>query len=158
MEGEQMGALIEAKIVNGRKIWYVWGDNGNDKWQREYPQCRSKREFYGVLRAELGLRSSASNTDVFMAVMHKNWTEKEWVDDFSLRLRVLREEASLTQAELAEKAGLSVQAIAALEQGTRGPTWDTVRRLAYALKVGEEEFKVRLSAQAGSQVIDGETR
>ncbi len=152
-----MGALIEAKIVKGKKIWYVWGENGKDKWERLYPQCRSPSEFYDVLRAELGLPPTASRRDVFMAVLHKTWTGTEWVDDFSLRLRVLREGAGLTQSELAEKAGLSVQAIAALEQGTRGPTWDTVRRLAYALKVGEEQFKVKLPAQAELQVIEGET-
>jgi transcriptional regulator with XRE-family HTH domain len=46
-----------------------------------------------------------------------------------------------------------MQAIAALEQGTRGPTWDTVRRLAHALKVGVEEFKVNLPQEqpAGSE-------
>ncbi len=153
-----MAGLIEAKIVKGKKIWYVWGENGNGKWQREYPECHSKDEFYGVLRAQLRLPSTVSKLDVVMALLHKTWTGTEWVDDFSLRLRVLREKAGQTQAALAEKAGLSVQAISALEQGIRGPTWDTVRRLAYALNVGEEQFKVKLPEKAESQVIESEAR
>ena len=142
-----MAALIHAKNVNGKKIWYVWGANGNDKWERSYPTCQAKSEFYDVLRKEIGLQPTASTTDVVLALMCKTWTGSRWIDDFTLRLRVLREKAGLTQAELAEKAGLSVQAIAALEQGTRSPTWDTVRRLAIVLNVGEEEFKLMAPTQ-----------
>ncbi len=77
--------------------------------------------------------------------MDKTWTGSEWVDGSSVRLRQIRKREGYTQeAHLAEKAGLSMQAIAAREQGTRRPTWNTVRRLAHALKVGLEEFKVHL--------------
>lgn len=145
-----MAALIHAKVVKGRKLWYVWGGVGDDKWEREYPQVRSQSEMYDVLRKELGLLNTARGTDVVFVLMNKTWTENGWVDDFTLRLGALREKAGLTQVQLAEKAGLSKQAVAALEQGTRGPTWDTVRRLAHALNVGVEEFKVRLPAEAGS--------
>jgi DNA-binding XRE family transcriptional regulator len=139
-----MAALIHAKVVKGKKTWYVWGAQGDEKWERAYPQCRSRSEFYDVLRQELGLSASASRTDVVFALMNKTWRGTTWVDDFSIRLKALREKAGLTQAQLADKAGLSPQAIASLEQGTRGPTWETVRRLALALGVGEEEFKVSL--------------
>jgi DNA-binding XRE family transcriptional regulator len=150
-----MAALIHAKVVKGKKIWYVWGANGNDKWVHEYPQCRSRSEFYDVLRPELGLPPTASRWDVVRTLFDKTWTGTQWVDDFTLRLRALREKDGLTQAELAEKAGLSVQAIAALEQGTRRPTWDTVRRLARVLKVGVEEFKENLPPEAEAQAMEG---
>ena len=143
-----MAALIHAKVVRGKKVWYVWGAEGNDKWERPYPQCRSGSEFYDTLRQEIGLPASVRKTDIVFALMNKTWTGKAWVDDFTLRLKALRDEAGYTQAQLAEKAGLSPQAIASLEQGTRGPTWETVLRLALALGVGEQDFKVKLPADA----------
>jgi DNA-binding XRE family transcriptional regulator len=139
-----MAALVHAKVVRGKKVWYVWGAEGNKKWERAYPQCRSRSEFYEVLRKEIGLPAGVGRTDLVFALMNKTWTGTAWVDDFTIRLKALREKAGLTQAQLAQKAGLSPQAIAALEQGTRGPTWETVRRLAMALGVSEQEFKVRL--------------
>jgi DNA-binding XRE family transcriptional regulator len=139
-----MAALIHTKVVRGKKVWYVWGAVGDDKWERAYPQCRSRSEFYEVLRQEIGLPASVGRTDIVFALMNKTWIGTAWVDDFTLRLKALRDKAGLTQAQLAQKAGLSPQAIAALEQGTRGPTWETVRRLAMALGVGEEEFKASL--------------
>lgn len=139
-----MGALVHAKVVKGKKLWYVWGAKGNEKWEKLYPEVRVQSELYALLRAELGLPATASKWDVVRTLMDKTWTGTEWVDDFTLLLRELRNAAGLTQAQLAEKAGLSSQAIAALEQGTRGPTWDTVRRLAHGLNVGVEAFKVNL--------------
>src|SRR5438874_807780 len=110
-----MAALIHAKLVRGKKVWYVWGPEGNEKWERAYPQCRSKSEFYEVLRQEIGLPAIIGRTDVVFALMNKTWTGSAWVDDFTLRLKALREKAGVTQAQLAHKAGLSPQAIAALE-------------------------------------------
>jgi DNA-binding XRE family transcriptional regulator len=137
-----MGGLIHAKIVNGRKLWYVWGAIGNQKWTHEYPGCNSRSDVYTKLRAELGLPKSASNTDVVFELMHKTWTGERWEDDFSVQLKRIREEKGLTQAELAEKSGVSAAAVASLEQGLRSPTLDTVRRVAHALGVSEEAFKL----------------
>jgi predicted ATPase/transcriptional regulator with XRE-family HTH domain len=54
---------------------------------------------------------------------------------FGTRLRALRERAGLTQEELAERAGLSAQAIGALERGARSrPYPSTVRALVGALR------------------------
>ena len=50
-----MGGLVHAKTIKGKKVWYVWGARGNDKWERSYPECRTEREFYDKLREELGL-------------------------------------------------------------------------------------------------------
>ncbi|HUG13861.1 MAG TPA: tetratricopeptide repeat protein [Thermomicrobiales bacterium] len=58
---------------------------------------------------------------------------------FSQRLRRLREAAGLTQEDLAERAGLSVKAIGALETGRRQrPYPHTVRALADALGLSED--------------------
>ena len=51
------------------------------------------------------------------------------------RLRAVRERAPMTQAELAEKAGVSRQAIVALERGYSEPHPTTTRKLAKALGV-----------------------
>jgi predicted ATPase/transcriptional regulator with XRE-family HTH domain len=59
---------------------------------------------------------------------------------FGARLRRLREAAGLTQEALAERAGLSVKAVSALERGNRQrPYPHTVRALADALGLSEGE-------------------
>ena len=61
-------------------------------------------------------------------------------DAFGDRLRSLRERAGLTQEELASRAGLTPNAISALERGTRTrPYPHTVRSLADALQLSESE-------------------
>jgi predicted ATPase/transcriptional regulator with XRE-family HTH domain len=56
------------------------------------------------------------------------------------RLRALRLAAALTQEQLAERAGLSVQAIAALENGrSRRPYPHTLRALGDALRLSPEQ-------------------
>ena len=55
-------------------------------------------------------------------------------DTFGARLKALREAAGFTQEELATIAGLSVQAVGALERGERRrPHVETVRSLSAAL-------------------------
>lgn len=56
-------------------------------------------------------------------------------DHFAARLRSLREAKGWTQTELAEKAGLTKDGVAHLEQGRRSPAWATVLALAAALEV-----------------------
>ena len=66
---------------------------------------------------------------------------------FGTRLRRLREAASLTQEELAERARLTRNAISALERGERKrPYPHTVRSLADALGLSEEERTTLLAA------------
>ena len=61
-------------------------------------------------------------------------------DAFGDRLRSLRERAGLTQEELASRAGLTPNAVSALERGTRTrPYPHTVRSLADALQLSEGE-------------------
>jgi transcriptional regulator with XRE-family HTH domain len=59
---------------------------------------------------------------------------------FGARLRVLREKAGLTQAALGEKVKMPYQAIAKYERGAVEPTWDTVKKLAKALKIKTDDF------------------
>jgi predicted ATPase/transcriptional regulator with XRE-family HTH domain len=62
--------------------------------------------------------------------------EADEAGSFAARLRRLRERAGLTQEELAERAGLTVHAVSALERGTRTrPYPHTVRSLAAALEI-----------------------
>ena len=62
-------------------------------------------------------------------------------------LRALREDAGLSQEELAERAGLSSHAISALERGTRTrPYPHTLRSLATALDLGEDQRAALLAA------------
>ncbi|SDW64230.1 Helix-turn-helix domain-containing protein [Amycolatopsis xylanica] len=59
-----------------------------------------------------------------------------------MALRRLREDARLTQEQLAEKAGLSTNAISALERGDRKrPYPHTLNALATALGLGEDEVR-----------------
>ena len=66
---------------------------------------------------------------------------------FGARLRSIREASGLTQEELALRAGLSANAVSALERGVRRrPQPHTVRSLAAALELSEEERKALLAA------------
>jgi transcriptional regulator with XRE-family HTH domain len=61
-------------------------------------------------------------------------------DWFGGRLRELREAAGLTQAALAERAGLARGGVAQLEAGKRKPAWETVVAIIEALDVLPEAF------------------
>jgi LuxR family transcriptional regulator, maltose regulon positive regulatory protein len=65
---------------------------------------------------------------------------------FGQRLRVFREHAGLSQEELAERAGLTPNAVGALERGVRRrPYPHTVRALATALALSEAERSALLA-------------
>jgi transcriptional regulator with XRE-family HTH domain len=52
-----------------------------------------------------------------------------------IRLFQLRNEAGLTQAELAEKADLSIDSISRIERGERAPSLESLENIASALGV-----------------------
>jgi transcriptional regulator with XRE-family HTH domain len=54
---------------------------------------------------------------------------------FGRKLTELREKAGLSMYRLAELIGVSHQAVSQMESGKRGPSWETVQRLALILKV-----------------------
>lgn len=64
---------------------------------------------------------------------------------FSVELRRLRTQAGLSQSALAERAGLSPEAISLLERGRRSPRLTTIRLLATALLLSDAE-RARLFA------------
>ena len=56
------------------------------------------------------------------------------------RIRFFREQDELTQAELAEKTGLSDNFIGLIERGVKHPTLETLNKIAEALKVQLSEL------------------
>jgi transcriptional regulator with XRE-family HTH domain len=56
------------------------------------------------------------------------------------RIRELRAERGLTQEQLCERAGISIDAVSRIEGGTRVPTLDTIERLARAFSVAPVTF------------------
>ena len=53
---------------------------------------------------------------------------------FGARLREIRQARGLTQEQLAEKASISLNFLNLIERGERGPSFDSLERLAKALK------------------------
>lgn|GEM_PF-332748 len=53
--------------------------------------------------------------------------------EFGVRLFQLRNDAGMTQAEIAEKANLSVDSISRIERGDRAPSFESLERIAVAL-------------------------
>ena len=72
------------------------------------------------------------------------WREMKHMADngFGARLKELREQAGMTQQELADAAGMHRFGVAKLEQGIREPSWATVQALCKALNVSCEAFQV----------------
>jgi transcriptional regulator with XRE-family HTH domain len=66
-------------------------------------------------------------------------------------VRGLREGAGLNREELAARAGLDPDEVAAIEAGQLEPTWGDLRRLAYALGVPLPEMLklIESSEEAG---------
>lgn len=59
---------------------------------------------------------------------------------FGITLKRLRTDAGLSQAALADLAGISDESIRLIEKGEREPNWSTVRKLARALNVSIASF------------------
>jgi transcriptional regulator with XRE-family HTH domain len=70
---------------------------------------------------------------------------------FGQRLRELRERAGLTQAQLAERAGMHRQGVAKLELGEREPSWSTLLALTKALAVDLNAFARPAGSAAASR-------
>jgi DNA-binding XRE family transcriptional regulator len=77
----------------------------------------------------------ASDCDILAVMQSDLGGGSSSVGMFGRCLRALREEAGLTQKELAKRAGLHPQGIVKLERGEREPAWATVLALAEALGV-----------------------
>ena len=66
--------------------------------------------------------------------------EKDILNLFGQRLKNKREKANLTQAELAEKVGLSTNFVGMVERGERNTKFANVYHLIYALDSSLEDF------------------
>jgi transcriptional regulator with XRE-family HTH domain len=78
------------------------------------------------------------------------------MEGFAFHLKRLRGAAGLSQAELAERAGLHRMGLAKLEQGTREPSWGTVQALAKALGVSVAAFADEPGRKKRSRKPEGE--
>jgi DNA-binding XRE family transcriptional regulator len=65
---------------------------------------------------------------------------QKWIDYVSGKIRTLREQANLTQVELAEKSGLPQSHISRLEGGKHSPSRVTLEKIAAALGVPVSEL------------------
>jgi transcriptional regulator with XRE-family HTH domain len=61
-------------------------------------------------------------------------------NQFGKRLRKIRRNKDLTQEQLAEAIGVTMEFISLMERGQNGPSFDTLQRLAEVLEVKVEEF------------------
>jgi DNA-binding XRE family transcriptional regulator len=121
--------------------WLIQGPWGRRKYDSMskvslYGQLHRELTASGVLLANSPGPSNRYHDHVTMAVMHSSWIEDRWVPDesFASRLKKLREQAKLTQEQLAELSNLDVGTIRQLEQGMRtNPQWQTVCALARGL-------------------------
>lgn len=59
---------------------------------------------------------------------------------FGVQLFQLRTKAGLTQAQLAEKANLSIDSISRMERGERAPSLESLERIAAALRIDPAEL------------------
>lgn len=58
-------------------------------------------------------------------------------------VREIREEADLTQQQLAKRAGVQPTFVSDIERGIRNPSWSTMLSIAKALRVKPSELVAR---------------
>jgi len=58
------------------------------------------------------------------------------------KIAKLRQAQSLTQKELAERAGISIGYLSRIEEGAKKPHFKTLSRIAFALGVKISELKI----------------
>jgi transcriptional regulator with XRE-family HTH domain len=79
---------------------------------------------------------------------------------FGVKLFQLRNEIGITQAELAEKANLSIDSISRIERGDRAPSFESLERIAAALGVDPlqmlnfEGKELRALAECSPEVLE----
>ena len=134
--------LRPTTVKNQKGEWLIQGPWGRRKYDpmskvNLYAQLHRELIAGGVLPADSPGPSNRHHDHVTMAVMRSSWIEGRWVPDqpFAARLKILREQAKLTQERLSENSGLDVGTVRQLEQGTRtNPLWQTVCALARGLE------------------------
>lgn len=59
---------------------------------------------------------------------------------FGKRLRYLRRSKDMTQEQLAEAAGISVEFVSNIERGVNAPSFETIEKIAQVLRVPIQEL------------------
>jgi transcriptional regulator with XRE-family HTH domain len=59
---------------------------------------------------------------------------------FGKRLRKIRRDRDMTQEQLAEAVGVTMEFISRMERGHHGPSFDTLQKIAEVLEVEVNEF------------------
>ncbi len=66
----------------------------------------------------------------------------ELKENFGNRLQTLRLEAKMTQEELADQVGVTIESISNIERGIFGPKFDNLEKIADALNISVKELFV----------------
>ena len=70
-----------------------------------------------------------------MAGSHERAAMGKLKNKFGKRLQHLRQRAGITQEQLADKTGVTVESISNIERGIFGPKFETLEKIAGVLKV-----------------------
>ncbi len=140
-----MGSQIlrPTKVKGYKGEWVIQGPWGRRSYVAMsnvglYEELHRELVAGGLLPARSPVPSRRYHGHVTAEVLRSSWIHDRWVRDeaFASRLRRLREQAGLTQENLADRSGLDVGTIRQLEQGTRtNPHWQTVCALARGLSI-----------------------
>jgi DNA-binding XRE family transcriptional regulator len=102
----------------------------NFVWQSSLPDEKMLRRL--LARAVEAIGAHATRTDEML--------DLEEADSIGERIKLLREQAAMTQAELAATAKIPQPNICAIENDQREATVETLRKIAKALGVGIEQL------------------
>lgn len=72
--------------------------------------------------------------------MSRPTQEDKHLEAFGNKVAALRQQRNLTQEQLADKTGLSIDTIGAIEQGRRWARLTTLHKLAKGLKISTAEL------------------
>lgn len=61
---------------------------------------------------------------------------------FGRRLKYLRKQADLTQEQLADRTGVTIESISNIERGLFGPKFDTLEKIAAVIEIEVKELFV----------------
>lgn len=73
--------VIQAKSVNGQKIWYIQSVRNGQSWTKEYPNAACPSDFYTTLENELGLPNTVSRQEVNQRLWSMTWDGVAWTND-----------------------------------------------------------------------------
>lgn len=94
------------------------------------PMARSRPKKHPGIRFETFLSVQLKNRET-----RAHFEQRKLVHEVAVAVRAMREQAGLTQAQLARMIGASQPMIARMEKGLdqRTPRWETLRKIAVAL-------------------------